>query len=70
MKNFQNKSKIVKVSRIIRHVLFAGLVVWAIGIPVVLFKTITMWHKALTPAPHYLSWGLLLLLGIRFVVTL
>ena len=28
MKNFQNKAKIVKVSKIIRAILFAGLVLW------------------------------------------
>ena len=30
MKNYQNKTKIVKVSKIIRNILFAGLVFWAI----------------------------------------
>jgi Protein of unknown function (DUF2975) len=34
MKNFQNKTKIVKVSKIIRNILFAGLVLWIVAIPV------------------------------------
>ena len=70
MKNFQNKAKIVKVSKVIRHVLFAGLVLWAIGIPVVLFKAITTLCKSAIPATHYLPWGLLLLIGFRFIVNL
>ncbi|MGH7975774.1 MAG: DUF2975 domain-containing protein [Limisphaerales bacterium] len=41
MKNFQNKTKIVKVSKILRNIAFAGLVLWAIGIPVVLFHIFT-----------------------------
>jgi hypothetical protein len=40
MKNFQNKTKIIKISKIIRHILFAGLVLWAIGIPVVMLQII------------------------------
>ena len=46
MKNFQNKIRIIKVSKIIRHILFAGVVLWAIGIPIVflncLLKTPTV----------------------------
>jgi hypothetical protein len=34
MKNFQNKAKIVKVSKILRNIAFAGLVLWGIMIPV------------------------------------
>ncbi len=51
MKNFQNKNKIIKVSNIIRHILFAGVVLWAIGIPVVLLQCflkeplITGWER-------------------------
>ena len=70
MKNFQNQAKIVKVSKVIRHILFAGLVLWAIGIPVVLFKAIAGWNKSTLPATHYLPWGLVLLLGFRFIVNL
>src|SRR5579872_3932754 len=36
MKNFQNKSKIIKVSKVIRHILFAGVVLGAINILVAL----------------------------------
>ncbi len=70
MKNFQNKEKIVKVSKVIRAILFAGLVLWTIGIPVVLFKAITLVFKPTIPATHYLSWGLVLLMGFRFIVNL
>jgi hypothetical protein len=70
MKNFQNKTKIVKVSTVIRHVLFAGLVLWAIGIPVALFQAITLGCYSDLPATHYLPWGLVLLLGFRFIVNL
>ena len=51
MKTFQNKNKIVKVSTVIRHVLFAGVVLWCIGIPVVLWQCfahrpeITGWER-------------------------
>lgn len=40
MKKFQNKTKIIKVSKVIRHILFAGMVLWAIGIPMVLLQII------------------------------
>ena len=33
MKNFQNKAKIVKVSKVLRNIAFAGLVVWVLIIP-------------------------------------
>ena len=68
--NFQNKAKIVKVSKVIRYILFAGLVLWAIFIPVNLFNAITLWYKTTIPATHYLPWSLLLLLGFTFVVNL
>jgi hypothetical protein len=70
MKNFQNQAKIVKVSKVIRHILFAGLVLWAVGIPVVLFQAIVWWNKSTIPATPYLTWGLLLLIGFRFIVNL
>jgi hypothetical protein len=38
MKKFQNKAKIIKVSKILRNIAFAGLVLWSIGIPAVLFQ--------------------------------
>jgi len=38
MKNFQNQAKIIKVSQVIRQILFAGLVLWLIGMPVVLLS--------------------------------
>ena len=40
MKNFQNKVKIVKVSKIIRAILLAGLVLWTSAILVSLAITL------------------------------
>jgi len=56
MKNFQNKANIVRVSKIIRNILFAGLVVWIIGIPLVLFPVITLWSRTV-PAARYSQCG-------------
>ena len=70
MKIFQNKAKIIKVSKVIRHIFFAGLVLWGIGIPVILFKAVSLWFTSNLPATHSLPWGLLLLIGFRFMVTL
>ena len=70
MKQFQNKAKIIKVSTIIRHVLFAGLVVWAIGIPVVLFQAIGLWKRISAPATLYLQGGVIVLLVFSFIVNL
>jgi hypothetical protein len=70
MKNFQNKAKIIRASGVIRHILFAGLILWAIGIPMVLFKALTLWFGSSLPATHFLSWGLLLAIGLRFIVNL
>jgi Protein of unknown function (DUF2975) len=36
MKNYQNKAKIVKISKIIRNILLAGLVLWIIAMPLAL----------------------------------
>lgn len=36
MKNYQNKAKIVKISKIIRNILFAGLVLWGVAMPLAL----------------------------------
>lgn len=70
MRNFENKSKIIKVSTVISHILFAGLVVWGIGLPVVLFHALTLWFGSNLPATHVLPLGLLLVIGFRFIVTL
>jgi hypothetical protein len=51
MKKIQNKAKIIRVSRIIRHLLFAGVVLWSIGIPLVVGQclfghpTVTGWDR-------------------------
>jgi hypothetical protein len=40
MTNFQNKAKIIKVSKVLRAIAFAGLVLWGIMIPVSLATAI------------------------------
>jgi hypothetical protein len=72
MKNFQNKANIVRVSKIIRHFLFAGLVLWIIGIPVVLFPVaVSLWNRlGLTSGSRYLQCGLPLLMAFCLIVNL
>jgi hypothetical protein len=53
MKNLENKANIVRVSRIIRNFLFAGLVLWILVIPAALFATIPEWY--VRPASRYLQ---------------
>lgn len=40
MKNFQNKAKIIQVSKILRTILFAGAILWGVAIGVFLFDLI------------------------------
>jgi hypothetical protein len=40
MKNFQNKVKIIKVSKILRNIAFAGLVLWVLMIPMALVTAV------------------------------
>jgi hypothetical protein len=69
MKNFQNKAKIVKVSKIIRHILFAGLASWiGIGIPIVLLQAVNLWNKIGNAATLYLQGGVIVLLALSFIV--
>jgi hypothetical protein len=73
MKNYQNKTKILKVSTVLRTILFAGLVLWAIGIPAVLFQSIMYWTRQATTAASTalcLQGSLMLSLVFRFMVTL
>jgi hypothetical protein len=42
MKNFQNKQKIVKVSKVLRNIAFAGLVLWVLMIPASLLAAVGM----------------------------
>jgi hypothetical protein len=72
MKNFQNKANIVRVSKIIRNLLFAGLVGWIIAIPVVLFPAaVSLWNRlGVTPESRYLQCGAPLLMVFCFIVTL
>ena len=55
MKNFQNKAKIVRVSAIIRSILFVGLVFWIILIPRLLFLNFS--HPIVVPAAAFLQCG-------------
>jgi hypothetical protein len=72
MKNYQNKAKIVRVSKIIRNILFAGLVVWIIGIPVVLFPAaVSLWSRlGVTPVSRYLQCGAPLHMVLGLIVNL
>jgi hypothetical protein len=72
MKNFQNKANIVRVSKIIRSFLFAGLVLWIIGIPVTLFTTaVTLWNRiGVGPESRYSHCGIPLLLAFCLIVNL
>lgn len=71
MKNFRNKAKIIKVSKIIRAILFAGLVAWiGAGIPIVLVQAVNLWNKIGSSATLYLQGGVILLLVFSFIVNL
>jgi len=72
MKNFQNKAKIIKVSKVIRTILFAGLVLWLIGIPVVVLQTVVLIkiHAVAKPSAFYLQGGVILMMVLSFVVNL
>ncbi len=71
MKNFQNKAKIIKVSKVIRHVLFAGLVLWiGIGIPLALLQAVNLWNKIGSPATLYLQGGAMQMVVLSFIVNL
>ena len=68
MKPIPNQAKIIKVSTVIRHVMFAGVVVWIIGVAVMTFQSIHSLFGAVQPA-RYLTWGLLGIEVLRLVVT-
>lgn len=71
MKNFQNKTKIIKVSKVIRHALFAGLVLWiGVGIPMALLEAVNLWNKIGSPATLYLQGGAILMVSLSFIVNL
>ncbi len=72
MKNLQNKANIVRVSKIIRNFLFAGLVLWIIGIPAVLFPAaVSLWSRlGVTPGSRYSQCGLSLLMVFYLTVNL
>jgi len=71
MNKIQNKAKIIKVSKVIRHILFAGLFLFTlIGIPVVLFQAVSLWNKIGSSATLYLQGGAILMLILAFIVNL
>lgn len=71
MKNFQNKQKIINISKVIRHVLFAGLVLWiGIGISVALLQAVNVWNRIGSPATLYLQGGAMLMVILSFIVNL
>src|SRR5450631_2170002 len=47
MKNIQNKAKIIKISKVIRLILFSGLVLWAIVIPLFTLQAVLNFPKGL-----------------------
>jgi len=74
MKKFQNKAKIVKVSTIIRNVLFAGLVLWIVAIPVclgaLLIPIIALPKEEIYSSTTYTMCGMVLLASLGLVVNL
>ena len=69
MKNFQNKAKIVQVSKVIRNILFAGLVFWvAGGIPIVAAQCFNLWKLIGSRATLYLQGGVIVLIIFNFIV--
>jgi len=59
MKNFQNKAKIIKVSKILRNIAFAGLVLWGIMIPV--FLAATIFTSSIVKTPSLLTTQILVI---------
>ncbi len=73
MKNFQSKAKIIKVSKILRAILKAGLVLWIITMPVALgsFCIPIIFHtNTATHAETYKTIGNLLIMPFVFTVNL
>jgi hypothetical protein len=72
MKNIQNKANIIRVSKIIRSFLFAGLILWIVGIPAVLFPAaVSLWGRlGVTSGSRYLQCGLPLLMVFCLIVNL
>jgi hypothetical protein len=72
MKNIQNKAKIIKVSGVIRNILFAGLILWGIGILAVGVSTLVLCyaHAGVIPSTVYLQGGVIVFLILCFLVNL
>jgi hypothetical protein len=72
MKNFQNRTNIVRVSKIIRNLMFAGFFLWIFAIPATLitvFLTLCNW-AAVTPESRYYHCYLPLLQVLCLIVNL
>jgi hypothetical protein len=74
MKNFQNKAKIVKISKVIRHILFAGLVLWTAAIPAflaaLLIPIISLPKEKIHSSMTYTMCGMVLLASLGLIVNL
>jgi hypothetical protein len=72
MKNFENKANILRVSKIIRNFLFAGLTGWIFAIPVVLLPAaVAFWGRlGATPESRYSHCGTPLLMVFCLIVNL
>ena len=70
MKNFQNKAKIIKVSKNIRSILFAGLVLWMVAIPVFLIPFIFLPEEKMHSSMICEIGGRVLLASLGLVVNL
>ena len=74
MKNFQNKAKIIKVSKNIRSILFAGLVLWMVAIPgflaALLIPLIVLPKEKMHPPMIYEMCVMALLASLGLVVNL
>jgi hypothetical protein len=68
MKKFQNKTRIIKVSKVLRNIAFAGLGFWSIGIAVVLFQIFTKMPVVSGLTRFSLQGSFILLMVFRIMV--
>jgi hypothetical protein len=70
MKNFQNKAKIVKVSKIIKGILFVGSAVWILLILGTLLPIIPTIYNRHLPVNIYLECGATILMVFGLIINL
>jgi len=70
MKDIQNKTKIIKVSMVLRNILFAGLVVQGIGMVALIFVALTAAATGLKSQIVFENCGTLACLPLDLLVTL